>query len=299
MSVARCLEINKRLRAAGITVREASGWQSRGNGQTSAYEGGLVHHTATGYGIAVPGTGAGNLLINGRPDLEGPLCNYAGNDDGSITVIAAHPANHAGASGGRSMGPLPVTTLFNRRVLGLEIVYPGTSPMRSAQYRSALVWAKVVADVVGGGNIERVRAHAETSITGKWDPGEAPGRTIDMAAFRRAALTVLEDDMPSLKELLDTKLGADGNTAFDAWAKKPGTLGHWLRGQRQYAAGTRAVVTAQSATIDKLVELMASGRDDLTAAELKSAVKTGVAEALAEGTVNVDIDITGPGGTNG
>ena len=202
MSVARCAEINARLRAAGITVREAGGWQSRGNGQTSAYEGGLVHHTATGYGIALPGTGVGNLLINGRPDLRGPLCNYAGNDDGSITVIAAHPANHAGASGGRSMGPLPVTTLFNRRVLGLEIVYPGTSPMRDAQFRSALVWSKAVADVVGRGDVERVRAHAETSITGKWDPGFAPNRTIDMAAFRNAARNVEDDLTPEERRWL-------------------------------------------------------------------------------------------------
>lgn len=190
MSVARCLEINARLRAAGVTVREAAGWQVRGNGQTSAYEGGLVHHTATGYGIATPGTGVYDLLVNGRKGdnpLAGPLCNYAGNDDGSITVIAAHPANHAGASGGRSMGPLPVTSLFNRRVMGLEIVYPGTSPMRDVQYRSATVWARIVADVVGGGDIERIRAHAETSVTGKWDPGFAPSKTIDMTAFRKAA----------------------------------------------------------------------------------------------------------------
>ena len=210
MSVARCQEINAHLRAAGITVREAAGWQDRGNGQSSAYEGGLVHHTATGFGIAVPGTGQGNLLINGRPDLKGPLCNYAGNEDGSLTVIAAHPANHAGASGGKSMGPLPTTTLFNRRVLGLEIVYPGTAPMRAAQYRSALIWARVVADVVGGEDIERVRAHAETSITGKWDPGYAEGKTIDMAAFRRSAKTVsLEDDMTP-QELFNARL-VDGS----------------------------------------------------------------------------------------
>jgi hypothetical protein len=102
--------------------------------------------------------------------------------------------------------------LFNRRVLGLEIVYPGTSPMRAAQYRSALVWARVVADVVGKGNIERVRAHAETSITGKFDPGDAPGRTIDMAAFRRAATTVLEDDDMSLDDKLPPVKLADGKT---------------------------------------------------------------------------------------
>jgi N-acetylmuramoyl-L-alanine amidase len=153
-----------------------------------------VHHTATAFGVALPGTGVGNLLINGRSDLSGPLCNYAGNDDGSITVIAAHPANHAGASGGRSMGPLPTTTRFNRLVLGLEIVYPGTTPMRPAQYRAALVWANAVAKVCGRGDIQRVRAHAETSVTGKWDPGEAPGRTINMTAFRNAARN-LEDDL--------------------------------------------------------------------------------------------------------
>lgn len=207
MSVTRCLEINQRLRAAGITVHEASGWQNRGNGYVSNYSGALVHHTATGFGRALLGTGVYDLLVNGRDDLAGPLCNYAGNDDGSITIIAANPANHAGASGGRSMGPLPVTKLFNPRVLGLEIVYPGTSPMRTVQYRSALVWARVVADVVGGGDIQRVRAHAETSITGKWDPGYAPSKTIDMAAFRRDAV---EDDMTP-EELLDYKIKRSGS----------------------------------------------------------------------------------------
>lgn len=181
MSVARCWEINARLRAAGITVHEWGGWESRGNGQSSAYEGCIVHHTATAYGFAF------RALVFGRSDLPGPLCNYAGNEDGSLTLIAAHPANHAGASGGRSMGPLPTTQLFNRRVMGLEIVYPGTSPMRDAQYRTATVWSRIVTDVLGFGDIERARAHAETSITGKWDIGDAPGRTVNMAVFRSAA----------------------------------------------------------------------------------------------------------------
>jgi hypothetical protein len=285
MSVAICLEINARLRSAGVTVREASGWQNRGNGQSSAYEGGLIHHTATGFGIALPGTGVGNLLINGRPDLKGPLCNYAGNDDGSITVIAAHPANHAGASGGRSMGPLPTTRSFNRRVLGLEIVYPGTSPMRPAQYRSALVWARVVADVVGGGNIERVRAHAETSVTGKWDPGDAPGRTINMAAFRRAATTptIVEDDV----------------SAEDVWGysnPKVNPIGDAYKYLLQtYAVGveTQRRVTAGNAAIAALAELVAKGTNGLTAAQVGDVVEARVVKALAENTVNVDIDVSG------
>lgn len=263
MSVATCLDINSRLRAAGVTVREAAGWQDRGNGQSSAYEGGLVHHTATGFGIAIPGTGAGNLLINGRPDLRGPLCNYAGNDDGSITVIAAHPANHAGASGGRSMGPLPTTTLFNRRVLGLEIVYPGTTPMRAAQYRSALVWARVVADVVGGGDIERVRAHAETSVTGKWDPGDAPNRTINMAAFRAAAKVIgsQEDDMQLTDRVDWAKINALG----------PSYLGHKILGTWQNSTAIRQQMAALQATV--------AADKDIDPAELKAMVDGAVKAA--------------------
>lgn len=195
MSVQQCQRINEILRAAGIVVHEAPGWQSRGNGHTSAYEGGLIHHTATGHGMALPGTGTGNLLLKGRKDLSGPLCNYAGNEDGSLTVIAANPANHAGASGGRSMGPLPRTKQFNKHVLGLEIVYPGDKPMRDAQYRSAVAWARAVVQVCGRGDVQRIRAHAETSVTGKWDPGEAPGRTIDMNAFRNAVAHQQEADL--------------------------------------------------------------------------------------------------------
>lgn len=190
MSVARCREINARLRAAGIIVHEYPGCWTRGNGLSPAYEGGIDHHTASAFGVALPTTSAGKLLADGRSDLSGPLCNYAGNDDGTLTFIAAFPANHAGASGGRSMGPLPTTRLFNPRVMGLEIVYPGTVPMRDAQYRTALIWSRIVADVLGYGNIQRIRAHAETSITGKWDPGDAPGRTINMPAFRTAATVI-------------------------------------------------------------------------------------------------------------
>lgn len=194
MSVEVVQQIIDRLRAEGYIVSEWDGWQSRSNGSSSAYEGGIVHHTATDYGYAF------DELAYGRSDLAGPLCNFSGNVDGSFTVIAAGPANHAGASGGYSMGPLPVTGNFNRTVLGLEIVYPGTAPMTDAQYRSATAWARVVADVVGWGDIERVRAHAETSTTGKWDPGCGPDQTIDMARFRADSASGVEDDLANVSD---------------------------------------------------------------------------------------------------
>jgi hypothetical protein len=181
MSVARAREVRDRLRALGFTVHEWSGWESRGNGQSSAYEGAIWHHTASNYGSAY------GTLVFGRSDLPGPLCNFSGNADGSFTLIAAHPGNHAGASGGYGTWPLPSTSTFNRRVMGLEIVYPGNQPMTNAQYTGLLAWGKVTTDVFGYGDINRVKGHRETSITGKWDPGYAPGKTIDLNAARAAA----------------------------------------------------------------------------------------------------------------
>jgi hypothetical protein len=294
MSAVQVAEVNRRLRALGYTVHEVPGWQTRSNGQTSAYEGGLVHHTATGYANALPGSSVGNLLVNGRSDLAGPLCNYAGNADGSFTVVAANPANHAGASGGRSMGPLPVTSLFNRRVLGLEIVYPGDQPMRDAQMRSARVWARVVADVVGRGDIERIRAHAETSVTGKWDPGFAPGRTIDMTAFRAAAKQgddMLEDERRWLKFLNDRVAGML-RQRYLASDPATGKVGEVPAG----TPGARPCTVLDSLDGNYLVGRAdaTDARIDALAAGMGAEIQRGLADYLTANppTVKVELDYT-------
>lgn len=181
-------------REAGLTVTFEPGWETRGNGYAANYVGFLAHHTATASSEANPFPSR-KLLRDGRSDLAGPLCNSAGPADGTIHVMAANPANHAGASGGKSMGPLPTTTLFNPRVWGHEIDYAGTVPMRDVQYTAAAVWARCVLQaLVESGQIpafdpQRARLHAETSVTGKWDPGCGPSLTIDAAAFRAAVAT--------------------------------------------------------------------------------------------------------------
>jgi hypothetical protein len=179
MSVARAREWAARCRAAGIVVHEVAGYETRGNGQSSAYEGWVNHHTATPKSNTLPG-----VLINGRPDLSPPLCNSCGYADGSVGLVAAHPANHAGASGGYDTSPLPRTSLFNKMVWGHEIVYEGTSPMTDAQYRTAQIVSKIGVDIWGYGDVNRIKFHAGTSITGKWDPGYANGKTYDVRAFR-------------------------------------------------------------------------------------------------------------------
>lgn len=189
------------LRAAGVTVHEWDGWDGRGNQGIPQIDikGAILHHTATGYGFAFP------ALVTGRPDLRGMLCNFAGNVDGSLTVTGSGLAWHAGQGAGPSLGPLtPYRNWLNRYTVGLEIVYPGNSPMKPEQYKTALIFAKVVAEVFGGGNIEVVRAHGETNGPGgdgKWDPGWAPGRMIDMNQFRREAAAV-STKPPQDKEIM-------------------------------------------------------------------------------------------------
>lgn len=195
--VAVIIEINARMRQIEprLQITYGPNWQALGNGMVEDYLGGLVHHTAFLSSLANPFP-AEPTLRNGRPDLKGPLCNYGGPactiESPRIHVVAAHPSNNAGASGGRSMGPLPITSLFNKYVLGLEIDYAGLTPMLPGQLYVAYIWARAVADVLAGGNIEFIRAHAETSITGKWDigSGAGAGRTYDMADFRRRAAAV-------------------------------------------------------------------------------------------------------------
>jgi hypothetical protein len=172
-------QVIAKLRGRGVVVSDQwTDWRRNGNGQTSDYQGAIMHHTATDYGDAFP------ALVHGRPDLAGPLCNSAGCADGSITIVAAHPANHAGAAGGSWARPFPDTQNFNRMVWGHEIVYPGNSPMTGAQWRSMVILGQVICEILGKGP-EWIRGHYETSVTGKWDPGYAPGKWIDMNEVRR------------------------------------------------------------------------------------------------------------------
>lgn len=183
------------------------GWQTRGNGQTSAYKGGLFHHTAGGNNVNID-----QILIDGRWDLPGPLCNFCIMYDGDVGVIAAHPANHAGASGGWDTAPFPRTGLFNKEIIGTEIQYKGTEPMAQVQYESAKRLANCILEVLGKpGRHEWIKFHNGTSIEGKWDPGFAPGKTYNIAQFRKdaAGMTVAE----SGGDWLDTKLQFMGQTA--------------------------------------------------------------------------------------
>lgn len=249
------------------------GWLRAGNGQTSAYAGMIFHHTATGSSNTAPA-----VLWNGRPDLPGPLCNTAGLADGTIAMIAAHPANHAGASGGKSMGPLPTTRTFNKLVWGHEVVYPGTVPMSPAQYRSMLILGGVISGILRRGSAEWCRGHRETSITGKWDPGYATGKTIDLGAARRDTWAALhspppqEDDMPSPADLWNHRIPdrffpLDSGRTLSAGETVGWAAAHAAKAGQE-ARDAKAAVSLLAARVDALRPAALSGPAAMSDADI-------------------------------
>lgn len=208
------------LRAAGVTVHEWTGWQGRGNQGVSEIEikGAILHHTATPYGSAFAG-----LVSSTRPDMRGAmLCNFAGNSDGSLTVIGSGLAWHAGGGYGPNQGPLaPYANNRNYYTVGLEIVYPGTSPMTDAQYATTLIFSKVVADTFCGGDIECVRGHLEVNgrgYEGKWDPGRGNGISYDMNLLRSQARSVVTNPIEEVEPMFDVvtlPAHPNGSPAFE------------------------------------------------------------------------------------
>lgn len=234
MSVGFTKAVADGLRFNNVPVSFEPGYERRGNGQSfpsGRPYGTLIHHTGADFGAGLW------ILINGRPDLSGPLCNSCTFPDGRMHIVAAHPANHAGASGGRSMGPLPITTLFNRIVWGNEIMYPGSKPMTSQQYRSACILGGVISGILGYKNVDYVRLHAETSITGKWDAGAGRGAGVALDGNRFRAdiwpalhsppvpvTTLLTDEVDMIK-LPRTNTPPDANSPPSSWSQRNYTVG--------------------------------------------------------------------------
>jgi len=180
------------LRAEGCLVVPEPGWENRGRWRSDgrrdlppnwAFEpNGLFvwHHTASTTTAADPWP-TRNTLIYGRSDLPGPLCQVSPDHNGKVHLVAAGRANHAGTFSGA--GPTVRGADGNVTSIGCEIDTNGTQPIPIVQYRASIRCAAAV-----NRRFKRDSSwslgHAETSVTGKWDPGVG-GKTVDLAAWRR------------------------------------------------------------------------------------------------------------------
>jgi hypothetical protein len=205
-------------RKSGLRVVELPGWKARGRpASTGGFDpmGVLCHHTA----------GASNsrdyvewMAYTGRPSegLPAPLCQLALDRQGTVYVCAAGRSNHAGTSGGS--GPIPRGD-GNALLVGIEAMNTGSEGWTATQY-DAYVRLAAALCLHYGWPASHVRAHKETSVTGKVDPsGATPhGPAFDMDRFRADVARLLRDGIG--RDWLDMPTNKDIQAVADAVADK-------------------------------------------------------------------------------
>lgn len=164
------------LRAEGLDAKEFPGWRDRGHGTFKDIRGVMVHHTGSDRATAAS-------IAMGRADLAGPLSQLHIDRDGTVTVVAAGVAWHAGVG----MYPWVPANMGNWHLIGIECANSGTSPSAphrrnwpDAQY-FALVRCCAAINRRLGQPSARTIGHKEYAgrAQGKWDPGG-----IDMDVLR-------------------------------------------------------------------------------------------------------------------
>lgn len=166
--MARDLGLADRMRAYGLRVVEVDGWPTRGS-DYFAPRGSVNHHTAGALAGNAPSL---RICIEGRPGLPGPLCNTLQARDGTIYLIAAGRANHAGTGSWQGL-------MGNSTVYGHEIENVGTDvePLTAEQI---LIAARVHAAFLHG----RPGAAAMVCQHKEWTRRKIDAHGIDGAAFR-------------------------------------------------------------------------------------------------------------------
>lgn len=162
-------------RRAGLDVLGVSGWQSRGRPESTGGNdpsGVLWHHTG---GAPNDAAYADWLARVGRSDLPAPLCHLSINRAGTVFVIAAGRTNHGGKA--KASGPIPAGDA-NALYIGVECMNTGSEGWSPEQYGAMVKLGAALAKAYGW-SAEHNRAHKETSMTGKWDPGQ-----LNMTDFR-------------------------------------------------------------------------------------------------------------------
>ncbi|MFF0267517.1 N-acetylmuramoyl-L-alanine amidase [Kribbella sp. NPDC004536] len=157
-------------RKTSLEVIEVPGWETRGRGEMSDVRAVVCHHTATLNRTAdMPSL---DTLVDGRPDLTGPLAHFGLSRSGKVYVIAAGRCNHAGTVRDPSWG--------NSHAIGIEAEATGTdATWPEVQLAAFAQLCRVLIDHFG---------LSASAVLGHKEVADPPGRKIDpnfdMPAFR-------------------------------------------------------------------------------------------------------------------
>lgn len=185
-------------RLTGYPVVELAGWQARGHGGFRAVEVVVAHHTAGAPLGDYPSLG---VVRDGRAGLDGPLANYGLGRSGTVYVVAAGVAWHAGASAWAGFYDL------NDEAIGIEAESVGTRDDWTWEQRDA--YPRLVAATLHymGRGAERACGHRECALPAgrKIDPAfwNLPALRGEVARYLAdpALITRRDDDMDAAQDL--------------------------------------------------------------------------------------------------
>jgi len=173
------LHVVEALRDWGLKTVLVPGHITRGDSDFNP-RGVVCHHDAGGNPPGVHDR-VPSVIINGRPDLAGPLAQFWLETDGDVHVVALGRANHAGAGSWRGLSQ-------NSQVWGIEANNTGFAPWPDEQLEA---WYKLCAALCDFSDFEpaMVCGHKE------WAPGRKPDpHTLNMDTFRNNVRNATKGD---------------------------------------------------------------------------------------------------------
>ena len=173
------------LKEAGLKVGEVDGWESRGRAEMGEVMGIICHHTAGPKNGNMPSM---RTLLDGRPDLPGPLSQLGLGRDGTFYVIAAGRCNHAGA------GVWQGVTNGNSNFIGIEAenMGDGKDPWPDVQVDAYQRGVAAILKYVGK-TADFCAGHKEYATP----KGRKDDPNFDMIAFRSAVAAILAGTAPA------------------------------------------------------------------------------------------------------
>lgn len=174
------------LKAAGLRVAVVDDqWKTRGRGDMGQVVGVICHHTAGPKNGNMPSL---RTIINGRPDLPGPLSQLGLGRDGTYYVIAAGRAFHAGP--GKWQG----VTNGNSSFIGIEAENTGlpNDPWPAVQVEAYQRGVAAILQHLGKGP-EFCAGHKEYALP----KGRKTDPSFDMVPFRAAVQAILDGIAPA------------------------------------------------------------------------------------------------------
>ena len=177
--MARILWYPDVLRAAGLTVREVSGWRTRG-GSSYAPRGIMIHETRG----SLHSTDAGEIrvLLEGSTTAPAPIAQLYLSRTGTWHVVASGQCYHAliGWAG-------PFKGVGNTGLLGIEAQHALGEPWTQTQYRSYVRGVAAMHRRTGWGIV----GHKEHQPGGYGYPSVKTDPSFNMDQFRRDVAAVL------------------------------------------------------------------------------------------------------------